>query len=169
MSRVRAFFVEEAEECLEAIDAELSGRPDPGAVYRSIRLLRGSAQVARFGALANEAGSLEAAVRPTARGERPWDEALERRVRQAAASLAERVDAVREGRTEQDEDEREPMAEQGHENGAEAVPVETLEYRGDAALQRALELREPLEKAVSDGDPDAVLDELFDLIRLGTK
>lgn len=167
MNRVRAFFVEEADQCLDAIDAELSGRPDPGALYRSIRLLRGSAQVARFGALAREAGSLESAVKPAARGERPWDEALERRVRQASVALAERVDAVREGRTEQDE--REPMEEKAHENGADTVPVETLEYRGEAALQRALALREPLEKAVSDGDPGAVLDELFDLIRLGTK
>jgi hypothetical protein len=42
-----------------------------------------------------------------------------------------------------------------------------LEYRGEAALRRALTLQPGLEQAISD-DPDAreQLEELFDLIRL---
>jgi len=48
-----------------------------------------------------------------------------------------------------------------------AVPITLLEYRGDAALRRALDLRPGLEGVVLD-DPGAreQLEELFDLIRL---
>ena len=48
------------------------------------------------------------------------------------------------------------------------MPIESLTYRGEAALRRALELRATLDTAVAD-DPEmrAVLDEVFDLIRLG--
>jgi hypothetical protein len=50
------------------------------------------------------------------------------------------------------------------------VPIEDLEYRGRAALQRAESLRMPLEDAIIAGEPAGpILDELFDLIRLGTK
>jgi len=47
------------------------------------------------------------------------------------------------------------------------VPIESLEYRGDAALRRALSLRQGLEDAIGN-DPAAreQLEELFDLIRL---
>lgn len=56
------------------------------------------------------------------------------------------------------------------EAGAERiVPIDALEYRGEAALGRALSLREPLEQAVAEGRPEPILDELFDLIRLGAK
>ena len=63
-----------------------------------------------------------------------------------------------------DEQERdEPVTEQ-------AVPIDTLEYHGHTALERAQTLRAPLEDAIAAGDPPgAILDELFDLIRLGTK
>lgn len=57
----------------------------------------------------------------------------------------------------------------GHDPEAEpVVDIETLCYRGEAALRRALELRPAIERAVR-GDPTAtaVVDELFDLIRLG--
>ena len=50
------------------------------------------------------------------------------------------------------------------------VPIEDLEYRGRAALRRAEALRIPLEDAIDAGDPPGpIIDELFDLIRLGTK
>ena len=50
----------------------------------------------------------------------------------------------------------------------DVVPIESLCYRGPAALRRALELRPQLEPLVA-GNPAAreVLEELFDLIRLG--
>ena len=171
MNRVRAYFVEEAAECLDALEREFSGGdPDPDEVYRAVRQLRGSAQVARFGALADEARALEAALKPVARGEASWA-GLADRVRDGTDVLARGVDAVREGRMEQDE--REPLMDEQEPNepvGAQVVPIETLEYEGHAALERALTLREPLEDAIMAGDPPgAILDELFDLVRLGTK
>jgi hypothetical protein len=49
----------------------------------------------------------------------------------------------------------------------EIVDIGTLEYAGEAAVDRALALREPLEDAiVSEEPPGPILDELFDLIRL---
>jgi chemotaxis protein histidine kinase CheA len=170
MNRVTAHFVEEATECLDALEAELGGpEPDPGVVYRTVRQLRGSAQVARFGALVEEARPLEETLKTVARGERSWGEALAARVREDMQSLARGVDAVREGRMEQD-DREPPMEEQGRNESGEVVPIETLEYSGPEALARARTLREPLEDAIVAGDPPgAILDELFDLIRLGTK
>lgn len=50
------------------------------------------------------------------------------------------------------------------------VPIADLEYRGRAALERAGTLRIPLEDTLMAGQPPGpILDELFDLIRLGTK
>ncbi len=171
MNRVSAYFVDEARECLDALETELGGRdPDPGVVYRTVRQLRGSAQVARFGELAEEARALEEALKAAARGEGTWDDDLAGRVREGIRSLARGVDAVREGRLEQDEREP-PMEEQErNETTEEIVPMETLEYSGTAALERARALREPLEDAIMAGDPPGpILDELFDLIRLGEK
>jgi HPt (histidine-containing phosphotransfer) domain-containing protein len=172
MSRVRVFFIDEATECLAALEDELSGRkPDPTELHRAIRRLRGSAQVARFGALAREARSLEESLKPVADRGSPLGDGLARRVRDVIPSLARAVDAVREGRMEPDE--REPlMDEQEHTEMAtdEVVAIDELEYQGPAALERARALRDPLEETIMAGDPPgAILDELFDLIRLGTK
>jgi len=50
----------------------------------------------------------------------------------------------------------------------EPVPIETLCYRGEAALRHALELRPQIEAVLARrGDVTSLLDELFDLIRLG--
>lgn len=58
-----------------------------------------------------------------------------------------------------DEEQRPPLAE---------VAIEDLEYRGEAALARALELRSMLEETLLEDAPlSPILDELFDLIRLG--
>jgi len=45
------------------------------------------------------------------------------------------------------------------------VPIESLLYRGRAALDRAVEIRDHLRRAGPSGDPEA-LDELFDLLEL---
>jgi hypothetical protein len=52
---------------------------------------------------------------------------------------------------------------------ADVVPVESLLYRGEVALRRALDLREEVLAAVSADDPTlpALLHEVFDLIELG--
>ncbi len=50
------------------------------------------------------------------------------------------------------------------------VDIGTLEYAPHPALERALELRTALEDALVTGAPvGPILDELFDLIRLGMK
>lgn len=58
----------------------------------------------------------------------------------------------------------------GEEEG-EVVPVESLLLRGDDALREALALRDRVESLLAgSGDPEAaaaLLDELFDLVRLG--
>lgn len=173
MSRVRTFFVEEASECLTTIRSELAdGAPDPTTLHSAVRRLRGSAQVARFGGLAREAGELERMLKPVAVERAAWGESLDRRMTEGLESLARGVAAVREGRTEQDTREA-PMDEHrdpDRRSDDDVVPMETLEYRGAAALERALGLRGPLEDAIfSDDPPGPILDELFDLIRLGTK
>ena len=171
MSRVRAFFVEEAGECLEEAGRALAQpAPDVETLYAAVRKLRGSAQVARFGALADRAASLEEALRGVARDGASWDDDLGRRVGEGLDALEQAVDAVRRGRTEPDE--RESPMDEREQNGSESdvVGIETLEYRGQDALERAQELREPLEDAIVDGDPPgAIIDEIFDLIRLGTE
>lgn len=173
MDRVRAFFVEEATECLGAIRTELAGtNPHPDTVHTAVRRFRGSAQMARFGALADAAWSLEQELKLAARGDARWDRALRHRVARELERLAGGLDAVRAGRMERDE--KEPsMDEQSRSESTveeEVVPIEALEYSGAAALARARALRGPLEAAIGSGDPtDAILDELFDLIRLGTK
>lgn len=187
MSRVRAFFLREGSECLEAARAELeSAAVDMAGVHRAVRQFRGSAQMARFGALAEAALELErrlrppregqpAAAAPGPAGERGGDrvEELRRDIGQVLDSLERGMEAIREGRLEEDPRMETDMEGQGVREGGdalEAVPVETLEYRGKDALTRALELRESLETAiVSEESVTPVLDELFDLIRLGAK
>lgn len=172
MSRVRTFFVEEATECLHEIETELADpSPSTEALYAAVRRLRGSAQMARFGSVAEDVRPLEEALRRVTHGEMAWDDHLASRVEEEAESLARAVDAVREGSIEPDEKEP-PMEEQQPERGGveEVVPAEELEYRGRAALDRAQSLRLPLEEAIVSGDPPGpILDELFDLIRLGRK
>ena len=172
MSRVRAFFVEEATECLGAMRAELAAAaPHTGVLHAAARQLRGSAQMARFGQLTDAAWSLEQALKAAARGDRPWDEALQRRVADEVDALARGVEAVRAGRMEPDEKES-GMDEQASTttHDPDAAPIERFEYRGAAALERARTLRAPLEAAIEGGEPAGpILDELFDLIRLGTK
>ena len=60
--------------------------------------------------------------------------------------------------------------EHGDTGTMEVVPIERLEYRGPEALERAETLRLPLENALITGEaPGPIIDELFDLIRLGRK
>jgi len=61
-----------------------------------------------------------------------------------------------------------PAASLGSSPPAEPVPINSLEYRGQSALRRALTLRQALEDAIPADDADAreLLEEVFDLIRL---
>ena len=59
----------------------------------------------------------------------------------------------------------ERMAEPTPVDGDELVPVNTLLYRGRAALDRAIELRDEIRQAGTPPSPEA-LDELYDLVEL---
>ena len=172
--RVRNFFVEEAAECLDALRDELTRQdPDPKTLHTAARKLRGSAQVARFGALAERAGGLEALFKGVIRQGSSWSPLLAEESAEYLAELEDEVAAVREGRV--DQDERKPMTDEqnqfddaaGAGDGPEMVALDEWEYGGDAALTRAASLRGALEDAFVDArPPGAILDELFDLIEL---
>lgn len=186
MSRVRAFFLREAGECLSDMASELERTSlDVTALHRAVRRFRGSAQMARFGALAEAARALETRLRGplghAVSGETSdaggrasgSQEELRREAWGVLESLERGVEAVREGRLEEDPRMEVGMEQQGgDESGDElnVVPIGALEYRGEAALERALELREALEEAIVGETPTGpILDELFDLVRLGSK
>jgi HPt (histidine-containing phosphotransfer) domain-containing protein len=61
-------------------------------------------------------------------------------------------------------DEAEPLAEPAPLESEQIVPIESLLYRGDAALRRAIEIRDAL-RASGKVEPQA-LDELYDLLDL---
>lgn len=167
MSDSRAFFLQEAAECLEALRATLRlDPPDPSALHDAARRLRGSAQMARLKEVADLAWDLEGMLKPVVRGSAPWTPALREEARQGIQALAGGVEAVRSHGGARPPREPPPPAE--GEGGV--VPVSRLEYAGRAALERALSLRPSLEEGLaSEGGVGAILDELFDLIRLGLK
>ncbi|MFP4623935.1 MAG: Hpt domain-containing protein [Gemmatimonadota bacterium] len=205
MSRVRAFFVREADECLEeARDALRAGAdsggnrpPDRSTLHAALRRFRGSAQLARYGELAEAVRSLERRLHPDT-GE-PWVPGLASEVEAALDGLEDELDTIRAGRVQQDPrmetgmddygqqpggledtgevgstDGAEPAEGPGPVDGAgpsvDVVPLARLEYSGEAALERALTLRTPLEDAVVAEEPvGPILDELFDLISLGLR
>lgn len=170
MNRVRAFFIEEATECLEAARRELSEpAADPARLLAPVRRLRGSAQLARFGELAREARGLEDRLRDLSsqRGAAGWSD---EEVAAELEALERSLRAVRLGEIEQDTEPENRMDGEAGGGGQGTVEVEELEYRGRAALDRALQLREALEDAVVTDQPvGPILDELFDLIRLGMR
>jgi hypothetical protein len=59
-----------------------------------------------------------------------------------------------------------PAAAAPDEDGV--VPIEQLQYSGEKALRRALELKPALDRLASDAAARAAIDEVFDLIRLGS-
>lgn len=167
MSRARAFFIEEATECLRTARSELArAAPERVVVYRAVRRLRGSALLARFASLTRDAGALEALLRP-GRGADGWPESLVERVRTGLDALELDLARVRAGELNPQEETKAPM--DGEVRRTEGVVrIEELEYRGRAALERAAELRDAIEDAVvSEAPVGPILDELFDLIRLG--
>ena len=166
MTRVRAFFLEEATECLRIAREEMSREiPDRWVVYRSIRRLRGSAQLARYGEVARRAAALESRTRPGDGGEE-WSAELAAAMAAELTVLDEAVETVRRGEVEPGEETDRNMEADANAGGV--VGIEELEYRGSAALERALELRPALEDTIiAEAPVGPLLDELFDLIRMG--
>jgi HPt (histidine-containing phosphotransfer) domain-containing protein len=168
MSRVRAFFLEEAAECLETLRSARRGPADPPRLYAAARRLRGNAQLARYRSLAELAGRVEARLKPLARGGESWGEQVAGDLAADLDELERSVQAVRAGRTHQDV--RKDMPDDPEADSAAEVPIEELEYSAGDALARALELRAALEDGIVAGDPvGPILDELFDLVRLGLR
>ncbi len=168
MTRVRAFFLEEAAECLADLRAALRvADADLGRFHGAARKLRGTAQVARYGPVAAAAGRLERRLKRVLDGQARWTEAVKAAVAQELAAVEAVVHAVEAGRIRHDE-RLEDTVEPNEDATADEVPIEDLEYRGSAALHRAMDLRATLEDAIVGADPvGPILDELFDLIRLG--
>lgn len=167
MTRTRSFFLREAAECLGTLREDLvDGHPDLGRAYRAARLLRGSAQMARFGRLGARAERLEHSVRAAHRGEAEWSPEAAAEARQIVEELEAAVAGIRAGRIQQDP--RTELDMDGQQEQGGIMDVAELEYRGERALERALELRSELERALEEGrSSQGILDELFDLVRLG--
>jgi chemotaxis protein histidine kinase CheA len=171
MNRVRAFFLEEAAQCLSELRRPPAGvvPGDLARLHAAARRLRGSAQLARYAPVAAVAGPLERRLRQLARGEGAWNDDVAAEVARAIDTVVDAVQDVREGRTEQGASRNMTEQRQGQPDIPE-VPIARLQYDRDAALARALDLRTPLEDAMATHGPvDAILDELFDLVRLGMK
>lgn len=168
MSRVRAFFLEEAAECLATLKASMpAGGAEAGAWHGAARRLRGSAQVARYGPVAAAAGRLERRLKRLAGEPGPWTDAEAAAVAHEVGVVEAVVRGVEEGRIRPDE-RMEDRMEQNEDTAAIEVAIEELEYRGTAALDRAMDLRGALEDAIVEAQPiGPIMDELFDLIRLG--
>ena len=169
MTRVRDFFLEEATECLAGARAEIAAdEPDPAQFHATIRRLRGSAELARFPAVVQAAATLEARLKPLARAGEPWVDALAEDARVALDSVESTLESIREGRLEPEQRTEERMDEQQTGGADEVVAIEDLEYHGRPALERALELRPVLEEAIAGDEPaQPILEEVFDLVRLG--
>jgi chemotaxis protein histidine kinase CheA len=167
MSRVTAFFLEEADACLAALGRDAVAAGNVAKLHAAARRLRGNAQLARYGAVTELALRLERRLKSVARGQAGWTPAVAAAVVAEVAALEEAIGAVREGRIQREPTRGEGMDQPVDQAGAE-VAMEELEYRGEAALVRATQLRGPLEDAIAaDEGTGPILDELFDLIRLG--
>lgn len=124
--------------------------------------------MARFGSLAERAAALEGTLRAVARGDTPWTAEAGRSARRDVAALAGMVAAVRSGGLEADSTKEAAMG--GERADTDVVPIEELEYEGQRALERALELRGALEDAIVAEEPvGPLLEELFGLVRLGMR
>lgn len=168
MSRVRAFFLQEAARCLSELSVPAAPRPrELRRLHAAARRLRGSAQLARYPAVVDVALPLERRLKTLAGGDEPWSAGTAAAVADQVRAVERAVQAVRDG-TIQQQSGGTMAEEQSREAGVPEVAIRELEYAGEAALRRALELRRSLEEALDAGEPAAgILDELFDLIRLG--
>lgn len=116
---------------------------------------------------------LESSAEPLARGEDPPHTPALSRLRTYRQELIERYGSADDPAPAASAPAPVPAAD-GDAAGAapvrekSSVDIQNLMYTGEAALRRALDLRARLERAV-EHDPDALalVDEVFDLIRLG--
>lgn len=97
MTTVQEFFRTEAEDCLRRLDALLDGAATDGVdapeLLRVMRLLRGSAQMAREDDIAALARAFESVARAVVSDVVAWDEELAARARETVAELRALVEA----------------------------------------------------------------------------
>lgn len=88
MATLREYFLKEAPEYLGRLD-ELAvlAAPEREELLRTVRALRGAAQMAREERVRRVASALEVAAREISRGARPWDDDTRARVRDTVADL----------------------------------------------------------------------------------
>jgi HPt (histidine-containing phosphotransfer) domain-containing protein len=178
--RLNEFLASEAGDYLDRLSRLLAGTasPERDELLRLARGIRGSARMAGAGPVADAAERLEreiagmpatgAAVTAEARG------GALRAIADLERLLYPREDDIVPISSLFCDDEGphvigEPAPAADDDAGA-VVPVEELQFSGDAALTRALELRPALDSALagaSGPDPGALIDEIFDLIALG--
>jgi chemotaxis protein histidine kinase CheA len=170
MSRSRDLFLAEAAQCLAELDATPGTDAEEGRrLHAAARRLRGSAQMARYSAVAQVAVRLERRSKRLADTGVPWSDTEAEAFRRDVEAANAAIRAVRAGTIPQDA--RITMAADRQGGGdATEIAIEELEYAPAAALKRALELRSPLEDGIVAEDAvGPILDEIFDLIRLGMR
>lgn len=175
--RLNDFLAREAGDYLSRMTRLLtaSGRPDPAELSRLAHGVRGSAQMAGAAEIAELAERLERQLRGLAAGEAEWEEGVRERLLRDIASLE---DLLATGASpiipisdlfHDDDGPHVIPAPAGSASDAGVPDIDQFLYAGSAALSAAASLRPGLSAAVDEGDPDrtrALLDELFDLIRL---
>jgi chemotaxis protein histidine kinase CheA len=170
MSRSQALFLEEAARCLAELGATPGTDPEEGRrLHAAARRLRGSAQMARYGSVAEVAIRMERRLKRLADTGVPWSDTEAEAFRRDVAAANAAIQDVQGGTIQQDARTTMSTDSQGGDDKAE-IAIEELEYAPAAALQRALELRAPLEDGiVAEDTVGPILDEIFDLIRLGMR
>lgn len=197
--RLSEYLMHESGDYLAQLETLLAqpGVPDAGELLRLARGVRGSAQMAGAETIASVAERLEDAARSVVSRHVVWSEEVRQIAAQTVRDLQILGRALnRWGPSEEarvrtaierwDDLENEggaavPIASLFHDDDGPHVlsasppeegfvPVETLLLRGDAALREALALRAGVEGALHRPDElRPLLQELFDLIRLGTE
>lgn len=192
--RLNEYFTQEAGEYLDQLAALLSdpGIPEPQQLLRLAHGVRGSAQMAGAETIAGVAERLEDAARSVVSNNVIWSEEVRRLAADTVRDLQILIRALnRWGPSEEARvrtaidrwhelepedavpieslfyDDDGPHVLSAGDGEDAVVPVESLLLRGDEALREALRLRPELERALAGSEARELLEELFDLVRLG--
>lgn len=192
--RLNEYFTQEAGEYLDQLARLLreEGAPDPQALLRLARGVRGSAQMAGAETIAAVAERLEDAARSVASNVVVWSEEVRGLAADTVRDIQILIRALNRWGPDEEARVRSAM-DRWHElepeevvaveslfyddagphvlSEPEVVPIESLLLRGPAALREALRLRPALEQLAVGAGSEAreLVDELFDLVRLGAE
>lgn len=174
--QLNEYLAKEAGEYLEQLSRMLAtpAPPEPQALFKLARGVRGSAQMAGATAIAAVAQRLEQEARAVAEGSRGWTPEARERCNAAVAELErllypDKPQVVPISALFYDDAGPHVVYDPPADGSGEPVPIESLLYQGEAALERALELKPAVAALVRAGDQEgsaALIEEIFDLIRL---